>query len=53
MIDTIALAGTADEVRERFEAEWSDLYETPLLWPPVWRGLAGVEAVTRSLAGTR
>jgi probable F420-dependent oxidoreductase len=50
MIDTIALAGTPDEVRERFEAEWADLYETPLLWPPVFRALAGVEAVVRAFA---
>lgn len=48
MIDTIALAGTPDEVRERFEVDWADLYETPLLWPPVFRGLAGVEAVVRA-----
>jgi probable F420-dependent oxidoreductase len=50
MIDTIALAGTPEEVRERFEADWSDLYETALLWPPVFRGLAGVEAVVRAFA---
>jgi alkanesulfonate monooxygenase SsuD/methylene tetrahydromethanopterin reductase-like flavin-dependent oxidoreductase (luciferase family) len=49
MIDTIALAGTPDEVRERFVAEWSDLYETPLLWPPVFRGIAGVEAIARAI----
>ena len=49
MIDTIALAGTPDEVRERFETEWSDLYETPLLWPPVFRGVAGVDAIARAL----
>jgi probable F420-dependent oxidoreductase len=50
MIDTIALAGTPDEVRERFESDWADLYETPLLWPPVFKGLAGVEAVVRAFA---
>jgi alkanesulfonate monooxygenase SsuD/methylene tetrahydromethanopterin reductase-like flavin-dependent oxidoreductase (luciferase family) len=50
MIDTIALAGTAEEVRSRFESSWSDLYETPLLWPPVFRGVAGVEAITRAFA---
>ena len=49
MIDTIALAGTPDEVRERFVSEWSGLYETPLLWPPVFRGVAGVEAIARSV----
>jgi probable F420-dependent oxidoreductase len=50
MIDTIALAGTPGEVRERFEAEWADLYETPLLWPPVVRGLDGVTGVVRAFA---
>jgi probable F420-dependent oxidoreductase len=50
MIDTIALAGTPDEVRERFEDEWGDLYETPLLWPPVFRGHAGVEAVVAAFS---
>lgn len=49
MVDTIALAGTPAEVRERFDTEWSDLYETPLLWPPVFRGLAGIEAVIAAL----
>lgn len=51
MIDTIALAGAPEEVRERFEADWADLYETPLLWPPVFRGLAGVESVVRAFSG--
>lgn len=51
MIDTIALAGTPDEVRERFDSDWADLYETPLLWPPVFSGLGGVEAVVKAFAG--
>ena len=34
MIDTIALAGTPDEVRARFEERWDGVYERPLLWPP-------------------
>jgi alkanesulfonate monooxygenase SsuD/methylene tetrahydromethanopterin reductase-like flavin-dependent oxidoreductase (luciferase family) len=50
MIDTIALAGTPDEVRARFDSEWAGLYETPLLWPPVFRGLGGVEAVVSAFA---
>jgi probable F420-dependent oxidoreductase len=50
MIDTIALAGTPAEVRERFEADWAGLYEAPLLWPPVFRGLDGVAAVVRAFA---
>lgn len=50
MIDTIALTGTPEEVRERFDGEWADLYETPLLWPPVFRGLAGVESVVKAFS---
>ena len=50
MIDTIALAGTPEEVRERFDSDWADLYDTPLLWPPVFRGLAGAEAVVRAFS---
>lgn len=50
MVDTIALAGTPDEVRERFDRDWADLYETPLLWPPVFRGVEGVEAVVRAFS---
>ena len=50
MIDTIALAGTPEEVRERFAADWAGLYETPLLWPPVFRGLDGVAAVVTAFA---
>jgi alkanesulfonate monooxygenase SsuD/methylene tetrahydromethanopterin reductase-like flavin-dependent oxidoreductase (luciferase family) len=50
MIDTIALAGTPEEVRRRFESDWADLYETPLLWPPVFRGLDGVRDVVRAFS---
>ena len=45
MIDTIALAGTPDEVRARFEERWDGVYERPLLWPPAFRGAEGVNAV--------
>jgi probable F420-dependent oxidoreductase len=45
MIDTIALAGTPDEVRERFEQRWSGVYDETLLWPPAHRGLDGVRAI--------
>jgi probable F420-dependent oxidoreductase len=45
MIDTIALAGPADEVRERFERDWSGLYDIPLLWPSAFRGIEGVRAI--------
>jgi probable F420-dependent oxidoreductase len=50
MIDAIALAGPADEVRERFEREWADRYEVALLWPPQFRGLEGVRAVIDAFA---
>src|SRR3954466_2813771 len=33
MLDTIALAGTPDEVRERFAERWDGVYEHTLLWP--------------------
>jgi probable F420-dependent oxidoreductase len=45
MLDTIALAGTADEVRARFEERWSGVYEQTLLWPPAFRGMEGVHAI--------
>ena len=45
MIDTIVLAGTADEVRERFAERWAGVYERTLLWPPAFRGEEGVLAV--------
>jgi alkanesulfonate monooxygenase SsuD/methylene tetrahydromethanopterin reductase-like flavin-dependent oxidoreductase (luciferase family) len=45
MIDSISLAGTPEEVRERFAERWDGVYERPLLWPPAFRGEAGVNAV--------
>ena len=45
MIDTVVLAGTADEVRERYEERWRGVYERTLLWPPAFRGTEAVEAV--------
>jgi alkanesulfonate monooxygenase SsuD/methylene tetrahydromethanopterin reductase-like flavin-dependent oxidoreductase (luciferase family) len=45
MIDAIALAGTPDEVRARFEARWAGVYERPLLWAPAFTGLDGVRAI--------
>ena len=45
MIDTIALAGTPDEVRDRFAERWDGVYERTLLWPPAFRGEEGVRAV--------
>jgi alkanesulfonate monooxygenase SsuD/methylene tetrahydromethanopterin reductase-like flavin-dependent oxidoreductase (luciferase family) len=45
MLDTIALAGTAEEVRARYEQRWAGVYERPLLWPPAFLGVDGVRAV--------
>jgi probable F420-dependent oxidoreductase len=45
MLDTIALAGTPEEVRERFAERWTGVYEQTLLWPPAFRGMEAVRAV--------
>jgi probable F420-dependent oxidoreductase len=45
MIDAIALAGTPEEVRSRFDERWDGVYERPLLWPPAFRGAEGVNAL--------
>ena len=50
MIDTIALAGTADEVRAGFAERRADLFEHVLLWPPAFRGLDGARAVIDAFA---
>jgi alkanesulfonate monooxygenase SsuD/methylene tetrahydromethanopterin reductase-like flavin-dependent oxidoreductase (luciferase family) len=50
MIDAIALAGTPDEVRARFEERWEGIYERPLLWPPAFNGLDGVRAAVETLS---
>jgi len=47
MIDAIALAGTAQEVRARFDERWEGVYERTLLWPPAFRG---VEAINNAVA---
>ncbi len=44
MIDSIALAGTPEEVRARFAERWDGLYERTLLWPPAFRAEEGVRA---------
>ena len=45
MLDTIALAGTAAEVRARYAQRWDGVYERTLFWPPAFRGLEGARAV--------
>ena len=45
MLDTIALAGTPDEVRARFAERWAGVYEHTLLWPPAFRGMDAVRAL--------
>jgi probable F420-dependent oxidoreductase len=44
MIDAIALAGKAEEVRVRFAERWEGVYERTLLWPPAFRGTDAVVA---------
>lgn len=50
MIDAIALAGTAEEVRTRFAERWQGVYERTLLWPPAFRGREAVDAVLDAFA---
>jgi probable F420-dependent oxidoreductase len=50
MLDTIALAGTPDEVRARYAERWEGVYERTLLWPPAYRGPAGALAVIDAFA---
>ena len=50
MIDSIALAGTPEEVRERFAERWDGVYERTLLWPPAFRGEEGVRAVIEAFS---
>jgi probable F420-dependent oxidoreductase len=50
MIDAIVLAGTPDEVRERFAGRWDGVYERALLWPPAFRGEDGVRAVVETFS---
>jgi probable F420-dependent oxidoreductase len=50
MIDAIALAGTAEEIRARFEERWDGVYERPLLWPPTFAGLDGVHSAVEALS---
>jgi probable F420-dependent oxidoreductase len=50
MIDAIALAGTPDEVRDRFHDRWAGVYERPLFWPPAFTGMEGVRAAVEALS---
>ena len=52
MIDSITLAGTPDEVRDRFSERWDGVYERTLLWPPAFRGEEGVRAVIEAFSGS-
>ena len=51
MLDTIALAGTPEEVREQYAERRAGLFERTLLWPPAFRGLDGARAVIEAFAG--
>ena len=50
MIDATALAGTADDVRSRFEERWAGVYERTLLWPPAFKGLDGVRQAVEAFS---
>ncbi len=50
MVDSIALAGTPDEVRERFEQRWDGVYQRTLLWPPAFLGPEAVNAAIETFA---
>ena len=50
MVDAIALAGTAEEVRRRYDERFAGVYEHTLLWPPAFLGLDGVRAVVDALS---
>ena len=50
MIDTIALAGTPDEVRERFTTRWDGVYERSLLWPPAFLGERAVRSTIETFS---
>src|SRR3954471_16719087 len=50
MLETIGLAGTADEVRARFAERWEGVYEHTLLWPPAFQGMDGARAVIEAFA---
>lgn len=52
MIDTIALAGTPEEVRDRYAERWAGVYERTLLWPPAYRGGPAVLAAIEAFSGT-
>lgn len=49
MLDTIALAGTADEVRAAYQERRAGLFERVLLWTPL-QGLDGVKRVVDAFA---
>jgi probable F420-dependent oxidoreductase len=46
MLETIAIAGTADEVRSQYERSRAGLFERTLLWTP----LGGLDAVRATIA---
>jgi probable F420-dependent oxidoreductase len=53
MLDTIALAGTPEEVIRRFDERWAGVHDETLLWPPAFRGIDGVRAVVSTFASAR
>jgi alkanesulfonate monooxygenase SsuD/methylene tetrahydromethanopterin reductase-like flavin-dependent oxidoreductase (luciferase family) len=53
MLDTIALAGTPEEVLRRFDERWAGVHDETLLWPPAFRGMQGVRAVIDTFSQVR
>ncbi|OLZ51830.1 MULTISPECIES: LLM class flavin-dependent oxidoreductase [Pseudonocardiaceae] len=50
MIDTIAVAGTPEQVRTQFTTRWAGLYEQTLLYPPSFAGRSATTAVLDAFA---
>ncbi|MFI7680540.1 LLM class flavin-dependent oxidoreductase [Amycolatopsis sp. K13G38] len=50
MIDTIAVAGTPEQVRSQFAARWAGLYERTLLYPSSFAGPSATTAVLDAFA---
>nr|WP_158077442.1 LLM class flavin-dependent oxidoreductase [Amycolatopsis keratiniphila] len=50
MIDTIAVAGTPEQVRDQFTTRWAGLYERTLLYPPSFAGPSATTAVLDAFA---
>jgi probable F420-dependent oxidoreductase len=50
LLASVALAGTAEEVRAQYQERRADLFERTLLWPPAFLGLDGARATIEAFA---